>query len=237
MADTFDSVLADVKLLTRQQIAEVARGENLQILATPPRPLTVVRHVDGVEGAPESAVKDGGVIVYDYGRLDQVADFALDTLRQLSPIDSGDYVRSHVIMLNGTVVGNADNPASQSLSAWKPGDRLTISNTMPYTRKIEIGRGGYRAHAHVYEKAAVIVNRRYGNMAKVLFTFDKAPRGGGADGINAWAWGRVQRNQGLTAEGLAANPRAAQLGIRARQNMKLSEWLTRQPTLVILENG
>jgi hypothetical protein len=209
MADTFESVIASVRALTSQQIAATAIAKNAEIQASPPAPLRTVRHVDGVLGAPESAVKDGGVIVYDYGRLDVVAEFALDVLRQLSPVDSGDYVRSHRILLNGVTVGNPNNPASQSLASWKPGDRITISNPLPYTRKIEIGRKGYRAHAHVYEKAAQIVASRYGNVAKVFFTYDKAPKGE----IYAWAWGKT-----------------------SDQSKKHQDWLTRQPTLVIQEN-
>jgi hypothetical protein len=208
MADTFDSVAAKVRALTSQQIAATAIARNAQIQASPPAPLRTVRHVDGVLGAPESAVKDGGVIVYDYGRLDVVAEYALDVLRQLSPVDKGDYVRNHVVMINGVTVDNPDNANSRALASWKPGDRITISNRMPYTRKIEIGRKGYRAHGHVYEKAAQIVAGRYGNLAKVFFTYDKAPKGE----VYAWAWGKSDHSQ------------------------KHQEWLTRQPTLVIQEN-
>lgn len=205
MADSFESVIADVHALAQQQIAETARAKNAEILSDPPPPLTVVRHVDGVLGAPESAVKPDGVIVYDYGRLDQVAEYALDILRELSPVDSGDYVRSHVLMLDGQVV--------ETLEGWKPGDRITISNPLPYVRKIEIGRQGYRAHAHVYEKAAAQVSRRFGNIANVIFAFEAAPPGA----IYDWA-----KKTGLSHRGHASSQTREQ-------------WLTNQPTLVITE--
>lgn len=208
---TFDSVTANVLALTRQQIAQVAKEQNAKIMASQPRPLNFVRHVDGVKDAPEDTVKTGGVIVYDYGRLDQVAEFALETVRQLSPVESGDYVRSHVLMLNGQVVDN--------LVAWKPGDRITISNSEPYARKIEIGGKGYRAHGHVYDKAETIVNRRFGNIAAVHLIYEKAPPGA----IHDWA---------ASAKG------AAWASSRRGGNEKYhSEWLTRQPTLLIQENG
>lgn len=205
MADTFDSVVTDIKGLTARQIAEFAVSENAKIVGDTPKPLTVVRHVDGVQGAPESAVKEGGVIVYDYGRLDQVAEFALDVLRQLSPVRSGQYAQSHVLMINGKVV--------DTLTDLKPGDRLTISNTQPYTRKIELGRKGFRRHAHVYEKAEKLVNRRFGNIARVIFTFETAPKGA----IHTWA-----ASTSLSHKGHASD--------RSRE-----EWLTRQPTLIIEE--
>jgi hypothetical protein len=218
---TFDSAVAAVKQLTQAQIAATARRENEKIVAAPPRPLRVVRHVDGVKDAPEEAVKPGGVIVYDYERIDLVALYALDVLRQLSPVDTGDYVRSHVLMLNGVVVGSPDSSRADlrvaDLANWQPGDRITISNLMPYTRKIEIGKQGYRKNGHVYEKAALAVNRRFGNIAQVYFTYEKAPRGGGAAGIHSWAW-NTRRTKSLSA---------------SAQGASNQEWLTRQPTLVI----
>lgn len=191
--------------LTQTQIAKLAIMENAKIMETPPIPLSMVRHVDGVEGAPEETVRPDGVIVYDYERIDLVAAFALDTLRELSPVDSGDYVRSHVLMLNGVVVDD--------LKAWKKGDTITISNTEPYTRKIEIGKKGFSARGHVYEKAERIVNRRFGNMADVFFTFREAPPGA----IHEWA-----------AQSAISHSGHATTTSRIK-------WLTRQPTLVIRE--
>jgi hypothetical protein len=50
-----------------------------------------VRHVDGAL-APEEAVKVGGVIVYDYNRLDLVKKLALEILKEFSPDKTGDYI-------------------------------------------------------------------------------------------------------------------------------------------------
>lgn len=200
-----DAVIKRVASLTQQQIVATAKAANAKVMATPPKPLRMTRHVDGVLDAPEEAVKPGGVIVYDYDRLDLVVQFALDTLRQLSPVESGDYASSHVIMLNGTVVDN--------VSGWKPGDEITISNSQPYTRKIEIGDKGYRAHGHVYEKSAHVVSRQYGNMASVSFTYRAAPPGA----IQGWA-ARTK----LSRKGSVRNR---------------AEWLVNQPTLVIRENS
>lgn len=236
---TFDSVVADARKLTAHQIAATAMAENEKIMRASPRPLAMERHVDGVPDAPESAVRDGGVIVYDYNRLDQVASAALDTLRQLSPFDSGDYVRSHVLMLNGTVIGSTDSTGASlkiaSLTNWKHGDLITISNLMPYTRKIEMGLKGYRRHGHVYEKAASSLNRRFGNQARIIFTYAQAPRGGGTDGIMAWASRNAQNVLVLHRADLLNNPRLRKLGMTAKQKVRHLEWMTRQPTLVIEE--
>lgn len=203
LSGQFAAVTKNALVLTQQQIAAAAVRANEKVMLTEPVPLAETIHVDGVKGAPETSVKLGGVIVYDYARLDLVAEFALDTLRQLSPVDSGDYVRSHVLMLNGQVVDN--------LQGWQPGDKISISNTEPYTRKIEIGKKGYRARGHVYEKAERIVSRRFGNMANVWFVYEKAPPGA----IHEWA-GSTKLH-------------------RAGSRAKRSEWLVSQPTLIIRE--
>jgi hypothetical protein len=201
----FDAVVKNAVGLTQQQIAVAAVKANARVMETPPHPLAVTVHVDGVKDAPETSVKAGGVIVYDYARMDLVAEFALDTLRQLSPVDSGAYVRSHVLMLNGQVV--------ESLQAWKPGDTITISNTQPYTRKIEIGKKGFKARGSVYEKAERIISRRFDNMANVYFAYRQAPPGA----IHDWA----------------AKTKLHRYGSRAKR----AEWLTNQPTLVIRERS
>lgn len=198
-----DAVKLRVATEVQRRLAETAKAANAKIMATPPRPLSMVRHVDGVAGAPEEAVKPGGVIVYDYGRLDLVASFALDTLRQLSPIESGNYARSHTLLLNGQQVDD--------VRGWKEGDEIAITNHEPYTRKIEIGKGRYSAHAHVYEKAERIVSRRFGNIARVWFVYRPVPFGN----VATWA--------GTTKLRRAGSPK-----LRA-------VWLTRQPTLVIRE--
>lgn len=222
LSGQFAAVTKNALSLTQQQIAAAAVKANAQVMETEPVPLAETVHVDGVKGAPETAVKAGGVIVYDYSRMDLVVEFALDTLRQLSPVDSGDYARSHVVMLNGTVIGSADSARNMQIAEmknYKPGDRLTISNLQPYTRKIEIGKKGFKAHGHVYEKAERIIQRRFHNMANVYFTYDKAPRGGGETGIRAWAY-----NGGAGGHSVSFN-----------RTKKRQDRLTSQPTLVIEE--
>lgn len=191
--------------LTQQQQAALAISENEKVMSSDPRPLGFVRHVDGREGVPETEVRLGGVIVYDYQRLDMVVEFALDTLRQLSPVASGNYARGHTLLLN--------NRPAESMKLWKPGDRVTISNPEPYTRKIELGREGFKSKGHVYEKAERIVSRRFGNMANVWFIFDTAPPGA----IHKWASGTKMSSSGHAS--------------KAHRD----DWLTRQPTLLIKE--
>ncbi len=163
----WDAVVADVSKLTQQQIVSEAKRLHADVMRTPPRPVSFVRHVDGIE-APEEAVKLGGVIVYDYSRLDLVAKLALEILRELSPVGSkndphpGLYRDSHRVV--------KDTPTE----VW-------ITNTVAYSRVIEIAARGViklriQKGGHVYEKAERRLRAipEVGNSVRVKFTFTES---------------------------------------------------------------
>src|SRR5687768_4000262 len=102
--------------------------------------------------------------------MQSIVNFALDTLRGLSPVGSppgdehpGLYRDSHLVFIDGRVAKDA--------SGWKPGQQINISNPVPYSRKIEAGRMKMSVPAHVYEKAADIVAGAKGNQVFVKFVF------------------------------------------------------------------
>lgn len=163
---------------TRKLIAKVARREHARVMEAEPRPTTFSRFVDGRKGAAEETVKANGVIHYVYPRLDIAAQFAMETLFDRSPVLSGEYRNAHQLFLNGTAVSN--------LKAWKPGDEVSISNPLPYSRKIEVGTMTMRVPgtSRVYQEAAKIVQSRFGNLASVTFTY-RAVVGGAVRGSKA----------------------------------------------------
>lgn len=151
--------------LTREQIVSTAKAAHAEVMASDPRPTSFTRYVDGAAGAEEEAVKPNGVILYDYPRLPVVVEFALEQLRQFSPILTGRYRDSHTIYLNGSPV--------TSMAGWTATDEVVITNTLPYARVIEMGKMKMRVDgtSQVYEQAVSATNRRYGNLAKALFTY------------------------------------------------------------------
>lgn len=168
MAESWDAAIAQVHAVVQGDIAAAAVRAHAEVMATDPRPINFVRHVDGVEGAPEQSVRPDGIIVYDYNRLDLIAKDALDLLRKNSPVKSGDYVRGHVLYLNGQAV--------ETLKNWKPGDEISITNYVEYARVIEVGKRGsktvkFSMPPHVYEKVAQLLRRTYGAYADIQFTY------------------------------------------------------------------
>lgn len=137
------------------------------VMRADPEPDYFWRTVDGVAGLIESAVKPGGRIHYKYSRIKIVLESALETLRALSPVRSGDYRDHHFVYVNGQRVDD--------LVAWshRPGDTILITNEMPYARVIEVGVMKMRVPGtdHVYAQAETIVRRQYNALADVRFTY------------------------------------------------------------------
>jgi hypothetical protein len=151
-------------------------------------------------------------IVVQYVYMDAICQFALETLKSLSPVgETGDphpglYRDSHMLFIDGHNVPDA--------KSWQPGQQLAISNPVPYSRIVELGNGRMRAPLHVYEQAAPLVSGRYGNSVNVRFDYMPV------------RFGSVQAYAGSLA-GQAAGTR------RGGSKKALRDWLVRQPCLII----
>lgn len=150
---------------TKAFIVATAKREHARIMADQPAPSSFVRIVDGVKDAREDQVRADGRIVYQYSRIEEVVDFALATLRDVSPVLSGDYRKAHEIYLNGKQVADVKD--------YRAGDDLMITNLLPYARKIEVGKMKMRVAgtSKVYQQARRIVMNRFGNSASIEFTY------------------------------------------------------------------
>lgn len=167
----FDVAKQSTLAATQALIAKTAKAKHAEVMQADPRPASFKRIVDGVVGAAEEAVRPDGMIIYDYDRLNVVADFALQTLRDKSPVGGhgdkhpGLYRDSHTLFLNEKPVAD--------LGSYKTGDEIAIANLTPYSRKIEVGGMTMTVPGtdHVYQQAQQIVAGRYGNIASVEFTY------------------------------------------------------------------
>lgn len=183
-----------------------ARMEGLDHLAV----LGFDRGDDGSASAPITL--GSRRIVYRYAYMGEIVAFALQVLRDKSPVGSGSdphpglYRDSHRIFLNGHAVDD--------VSSWKPGDQINISTPVPYARKIEIGAMKLSLPGHVYEDATQIVAARYGNQASIKFTFMPVRFGD----IAAYAAFSRQERGGRRGD---------------RSTPRRQDWLTRQPAMEI----
>lgn len=161
---------------TQRALVDTAKREHAVIMNTSPHPTSFTRRVDGKLGAVEETVKPDGIIVYDYPRMDEIVQVAMNTLFDLSPVYTGEYRLSHQIFVGGKAVRN--------LEEWDGTSDIVISNFLPYSRKIELGKMHMRVPGtdHVYEQAAHLIDRRYGNVAHVAFVFQGVIAGAAASG-------------------------------------------------------
>lgn len=151
-------------------------------------------------------------IVYTALRIGEVIDFALQTLRENSPVGGlgdphpGLYRDSHMVFIDGK---NVDD-----WSKWQPGQQVNISNPVPYARIIEVGDGKNRLPVQVYEKSEPAVSGRFGNSFIVKFVYMPVRFGS----VQAYSQSLAGRAAGKRRGG----------SIKARR-----DWLVRQPALQI----
>ncbi len=141
--------------------------------------------VDGAKGAREESVRPDGVIVYEFRLIVETLEWIEQALLRQSPIRSGRYMRSHILLADDAEVqfGSSDIPQAE---------RYTFVNTQPYARKIERGLSS-QAPDGVFESVAVMARRRFGNIASIKFTFESIS--GGSTDLEVWALRTRQRRK------------------------------------------
>lgn len=160
-----------VAAFARAEIA-AADAQNASALgAVPPKTVTV----DGRQGAPlESVNPDRGTIIAEWRLTGEVLTWIMATLKQRSPVVSGAYRDSHTLYADGGEVDAANPPLAQE---------YTVLNPLPYSRKIEIGKTEsgrdfvIQVPNRIYERTANDAQARFGNIAKIRFTYQSAVGG------------------------------------------------------------
>lgn len=185
---------AAVAAYARDVLAEA----NAQNTATAGHPVPHTTTVDGRQTEDLDGVKPDGTIVFEFGLSLQndVVQWIYDQLRAHAPVRSGRYRASIVVYADGAEV-QPETTAPEARD-WI----FTVS--VPYARKIEGVRKpplSTKAPNGVFEVVAAMAAARFGNIAKVRFTFTN-PIGGATD-IETWAakhaatmdGGRAQKRQ------------------------------------------
>lgn len=206
-----------------QRFVQLAEAKN-QMIVRANQPSTTVRIIDGAVVAADIAVtayqvakfvqnvrqRRSNRISYRYAYADEVVQFSLQTLRDRSPVGSGNdphpglYRDSHMVFIDGRRVADAKD--------WRPGQAIHISNPEPYSRKIESGDMTMKVPGHVYELAEPTISARFGNRFSIKFVFMPVTFGSN----QSWA-----NHTALQRTGRRLSPKAR------------ADWLVRQPALQI----
>jgi hypothetical protein len=107
---------------------------------------------DGRETGTETTVRPFGLIRYEFLRIRDAVSFALREAERLSPVSSGRYRKSWVTLQDGVLVG------LDAIDGTRP---VMITNTQPYSRKINTGSKGFKVYAGIVDKVRAAVRTRY----------------------------------------------------------------------------
>jgi hypothetical protein len=143
----------------RDALAE-ARQVNRNALGSEPRFDTFV---DGREGAAIESVRPDGAIVFEFDLLRDLVIWIDAQLKRFSPVRTGRYRRSHAIFADGSQL---DDPKALSRHARE----IVFIPTVEYARRIEAG-SSKQAPNGVYQAVAALARSRFGNIAKIAYTF------------------------------------------------------------------
>lgn len=203
---TLDSLLpeSDLKKLRAMMAREAIDSASAQNRRVFGADVPHKEFVDGREGAPLDSVNPHGRIDAEWQMMDEAVRWVLEELRRTSPVKDGDYRASHVVVIDGVA---SDGDMLPSLF-----DEVAIMSTVPYARKIERGLSN-QAPDGVYEVLAAVAKRRFGNVARIKFSY-RSPLFGGVD---TWA----------------ASDSAARLAMKHKRKKGASDWLRRQPAIII----
>lgn len=119
--------------------------------------------VDGKIGAPLVSVNvEHGRIVFEFDLVLPCLRWIDDILANRSPVLTGRYRDSHVLLADGVEVDAAKPPPIAG--------RYVFTNITPYARKIERGLSRKAPHG-VYQAIAAMAANRFGNVASIKFSY------------------------------------------------------------------
>jgi hypothetical protein len=195
--------VADV---ARQLIAE-AEAANAQALG---RSVAYTTFVNGSQSENLESVRPGQSIRAEFDLGSDLLQWVYDQLQRTAPVKTGAFRDSIAMFADGTQV-DALADAAQARE-------VVFTSLVPYARKIEgkSGRPPQSAQAPngVFEVVAKVAAQRYGNQARIRFTYTSPT--GGAEALESWARQHSAKREGEV--------------MRRRQYSKD----TRQPAIIIL---
>jgi hypothetical protein len=144
-------------------------------------------YVDGARGGNIYRVRPNGTIVYEWDLANDVVQWIWEQIHKHSPVLSGRFRESHRLYADGTELQSFD--ANVSAEEW------VITTVVPYARKLEGTTTkkymSAQAPDGIYQVVAALASARYGNIARVRFTY-RAPSGGGTM-LDDWAHGNAMK--------------------------------------------
>lgn len=132
--------------------------------------------VNSRKGADEYTVVPPGPIVYDFHWWNEIIEHAINVLKERSPVRTGRYSFSFAVMVDGQYLTKGRGQKAD-YSKIPIDAEVTIVNTQPYARKIEVGFMTMSVPSGVVEDGMIILRRRFGNFINTKMRMVMIPDG------------------------------------------------------------
>ena len=119
-------------------------------------------YVNGRPASSEFEVEAPGPIVYLFSMWPEVIDFAIAELKRRSPVRTGRFRESFIVVVNGNIV-----PSGKMIDATA---EVIVTNFQPYIRKAEAGLLGTKRFA-IFDGTKRALARRFGNEGRASYGF------------------------------------------------------------------
>jgi hypothetical protein len=136
-------------------LAKFAREELERVIQRGEGSPSYRRYVNRIEGAPETAVRAPGPILYEFVWWKPVILFALAELQKRSPRKSGRFASSFIVISGGRMLTDFDDIPADA--------EIIVTNFQPYIRKVEAGLLGV-SRRRVFDGTKRMINSRYGEI-------------------------------------------------------------------------
>lgn len=144
--------------------ARVLREQSARSGGTAP---SLTQVVDGVRGAPDAAIRAGGTVFLDWNYLEEAVRVVVEDLRERVPKVEGDLSRGVLVLVDGAEADPGALP--------KGAQEATVVSTVPYARRIEVGRGKTGPFSvkgfGLFEERAAQLGRRLAGLAVLRFAY------------------------------------------------------------------
>lgn len=160
----FDAFDREIRLATEgisedsigRELAKLAKRELARAIADGASPI-YERYVNSRPGVIEEEVIAPGPIVYEFALWEPVISFALDQLRKRSPVKTGQFRNSFIVIVGESIVTDFDAIPARA--------EVIITNFQPYVRKAEVGRLGIPAR-RIFDGTKRSLSARFGNQGR-----------------------------------------------------------------------
>lgn len=148
--EAVNRALADFARSELQKAQSVGAGRSYQLF------------VNGRAATSEFEVEAPGPIVYLFSMWPEVIDFAIAELKRRSPVRTGRFRDSFIVVVDGNIV-----PSGKMIDATA---EVIVTNFQPYIRKAEAGLLGTKRFA-IFDGTKRALARRFGNEGRSSYGF------------------------------------------------------------------